>query len=480
MTDPKNPKSDDSTTEELTAYLDGELAPEAMQRVELRLGNDAEYRVELQALQKTWDLLDTIPLAEPGTSFTKTTMELIVGDAVQAAKKKQGRSWVWPLRIAFLIALPLVAFAAVFAIVRDFQTKPDRILIENLSIIENQPRYDSITYDMEFLKQLTKRDLFGYSKVMVDEKGELVGIESTDETKLVPDAPEDREAYVESLNVQQRVKLKRKLENFQKLSAVLLQKTRQFDERLSSMKNSAQLAATLTAYYDWLMEIDSGEVSRLRDLDAAQRIKAIAAIRYRQSLDQFGKDALAKLASPDDAAPILAWSEIVFNLKEQQIRRRFPQALAEHAKSQGHPTPPSQIIRRISNSGSLPALVDELLRVDRSFVEDLILGDREKTEMLYDMLSRNAQKQMDERSIKQRNELVLNWVESANQSKQAVSIEILKRFKKQLPAKERDRLDKMSTEESWSTLKQMFLERRKSTPTKLRPFEQELEELMNF
>ena len=48
----KQPENDFSVTEELTAYLDGELDPEKIQEVEMRLGKDPAYLAEMQSLQK--------------------------------------------------------------------------------------------------------------------------------------------------------------------------------------------------------------------------------------------------------------------------------------------------------------------------------------------------------------------------------------------------------------------------------------------
>lgn len=490
MTDSNNQNSDDSkfesdslddhvsTAEELTAYLDGELGPEAIERVELRLGTDPDYLAELQALQNTWDLLDTIPLAEPGVSFTKTTMELVVGEAFKSAKQKQSRSWVWPLRIAIMLAIPALLFAVVFALVRNLQTKPDRILIENLSVIENQPRYDAITYDMDFLELLNKRELFADSKVVINDQGEFNVIESSNEVQSVPATPELRQEFVENLDVQQRVKLKRKLDDYLKLTPAAIEKAKQFDAALNAKPNSAQLNSTLMAYYNWLLVIDSGKKSRLRDMSSEARVDAIASIRHEQALEEFGNDAISKLASPDDAAPILAWCEIVFNWNESKIRNRFPKALSSYLRSVNRSSPPSEIVRRKAKSSSLPDLIDFLIRVDQDWVEDLMLGDRD-TKMLYDLLSTKAQFQMDERSASERNDLVLSWVESAIQSKRQVSIKVLNEFERSLPEKERDMLKKMSREDYQSTLKQMFLKRRKG-PRQRNRFERDLESLMDF
>ena len=83
--------------EELSAYLDGELDEASVQRVEKRLADDAGYLAEMQSLQQTWDMLDQIPVTEPNRSFTKTTMEMVVGQARQESKRQF--SWFWPARI---------------------------------------------------------------------------------------------------------------------------------------------------------------------------------------------------------------------------------------------------------------------------------------------------------------------------------------------------------------------------------------------
>ena len=74
--------SDPLLIEELTAYLDGELEATEVQRVEQRLSTDPEYRAEMQALQRTWDLFDRLPDGHASSNFTQSTMEIVVQDAV--------------------------------------------------------------------------------------------------------------------------------------------------------------------------------------------------------------------------------------------------------------------------------------------------------------------------------------------------------------------------------------------------------------
>lgn len=66
--------------EELTAYLDGELSPNAAADLEARLVQDESLRQRLAELRKAYDLLDDLPLSTPRQSFTQTTIEMVVED----------------------------------------------------------------------------------------------------------------------------------------------------------------------------------------------------------------------------------------------------------------------------------------------------------------------------------------------------------------------------------------------------------------
>jgi len=60
--------------EELIAYLDGELSPEAEDALEGRLAQDPTLRLRLETLKRTYDLLDFLPKQEPSPDFTTRTL----------------------------------------------------------------------------------------------------------------------------------------------------------------------------------------------------------------------------------------------------------------------------------------------------------------------------------------------------------------------------------------------------------------------
>ena len=58
-TSPHNPTR--PTTDELVAYLDGELTADECRRVERRLASDADYRRRLTELEQAWSALEALP-----------------------------------------------------------------------------------------------------------------------------------------------------------------------------------------------------------------------------------------------------------------------------------------------------------------------------------------------------------------------------------------------------------------------------------
>jgi anti-sigma factor RsiW len=146
--------------EELTSYLDGELAADQVRKVEDRLARDAAYRAELQRLQRAWDLLDRLPRASLPESFSKSTLEMVAlaacDEALEVAQRlpeRQRRHRNWGLVGA--------AAAAVigFAIGRSWWSDPNAQLLEDLPVLKNYDLYYQVD-NIEFLKLLDRSGEF--------------------------------------------------------------------------------------------------------------------------------------------------------------------------------------------------------------------------------------------------------------------------------------------------------------------------------
>jgi anti-sigma factor RsiW len=146
--------------EQLVAYLDGELSPEEAQKVERRLSQDESFRQLLRGLQEAWDMLDELPQPTLDDAFTRTTVEMVAVRVSEDVKKEQARwqRWRHVRRIAQLATISLSLLAAFWGL-RYLQSRPDRELLEDLSVIQNVDFYKDVD-NLEFLERLAAEGTF--------------------------------------------------------------------------------------------------------------------------------------------------------------------------------------------------------------------------------------------------------------------------------------------------------------------------------
>jgi anti-sigma-K factor RskA len=146
--------------EELVAYLDGELDAEAARRLEERLRTDEALQQELQRLERTWDLLSTLPRTESNPSITKSTIEMLALESeedcrLQAARRVRRRRLMWAAAAAMLF---LAGWLGTI-VARTMWPDPDAPLLSDLPVIRQRELYQQAG-DIEFLRLLRQRGLF--------------------------------------------------------------------------------------------------------------------------------------------------------------------------------------------------------------------------------------------------------------------------------------------------------------------------------
>jgi anti-sigma factor RsiW len=147
-------------TEELTAYLDGELDGEHRNRVEERLATDGVYRNELHRLERAWRMLDVLPSAKVQDDFSRTTLAMVATAAsmeIEAAKvaAPQKRRRLQAIAAVGIVACGLVGMALGHWIWSD----PNLELLRDLPLLEHFDAYrhaDSV----EFLRSLDREGVF--------------------------------------------------------------------------------------------------------------------------------------------------------------------------------------------------------------------------------------------------------------------------------------------------------------------------------
>ncbi|MFV1964863.1 MAG: anti-sigma factor [Pirellulaceae bacterium] len=156
-----NPQPEpDLFRDQLVAYLDGELTPEASQAFERRLSEDPDLRRQLQLHQQTWDLLDAIPRVEVNETFTQTTVEMIAVSMEGEVQNIQHRQEV-KHRYYWLAGSSgaVLACALGFFVMSSFLAAPNRQLVEDLPVIENLDAFRS-AQSVDFLRALKREGLF--------------------------------------------------------------------------------------------------------------------------------------------------------------------------------------------------------------------------------------------------------------------------------------------------------------------------------
>src|SRR3972149_5403790 len=127
---------DPEFSEEIVAYLDGELSPDKAGRVEARLAADPSYREQLQRLDQAWSALEELPPATIDDTFAKTPIQM-VAFAAEKALAEQTRAM--PIqrrkRTRLLAVVGLCAAAAGFAFAAAFLPDAKQRLIDNLPVI---------------------------------------------------------------------------------------------------------------------------------------------------------------------------------------------------------------------------------------------------------------------------------------------------------------------------------------------------------
>ena len=439
---PHQPARDYETTELITSYLDGELSDEQRIAVEHRLTQDVDFRTELQQLQKTWDLLDEIPRYEPKTSFTQSTLELVVKDATREASRQQSKSSAWPLRIAALLVVPLVAFLLASFLTDFFQNADHRQLVNDLPLIENLYYYETAE-NFNLLISLQRSEQFSDSDPWQELADEQTQIES--ELGLLNSNFKQREAILASYDPDQLVQLKRKKTKFENLSEEELGEIRAFHQRLKHHADREELQRILVRYYNWLKSLDEVTRTEIMDLPANDRKARIRSIKTQQAERLFGL--VGSTALPDeDKKFVLDWVNLIVDSKREQIKRLN---LSEYRKKLDQ-------IRR-GEIKPYGRSIDRLLSISPEIAAELIFEDIESLKW---GLSPTGLQIFMGRDEEEQKKLVAQWLRSARYAQRLVTNEDLIEFYERLPPERKEELNNEDAERRRTILHRELLNER--------------------
>jgi anti-sigma factor RsiW len=139
----------------LVAYLDGELNDAEQRAIATKLTHSMTARREIEALERTWELLDLLPRPRASEDFTARTLTEVtqlsdagdwIGSTLKQTAMRAARTAAWVLAGSAALALG-------YAVTQWAWPNPTARLARDLSIAEHLDEYRDVdTY--EFLDEL--------------------------------------------------------------------------------------------------------------------------------------------------------------------------------------------------------------------------------------------------------------------------------------------------------------------------------------
>lgn len=441
--------------QELTAYLDGELSPDEVAQVEKRLNQDPAYRAQMQALQRTWEAFDVISNEELDDTFVRTTMEMVAADAKSSVSAAPLKTRYFRSLLTMLI--PLGIFLASYTWTWRVQTQPHRLLLQNFDLIERFDQYQKTSFDFEFLVKLKQRDLFSdsadFAFEQMDDLSNVVS-ELDSHSGRKTNGSDSLEERLESLSLAEKQQLKLNFDAYLSLPRSELSRVNEFHRKLQLDPEQNQLLSVLNKYYQWLKVVGPSDRARLLDADVESRLNEIARLLSEQSRIALGRQGATSLPLDRDQEHLMNWFNFTVKSNELLFRRALPRIVSEYQqRSPTSPQVPAAQLALLASRAPLNQIVAILLRADRAFIRDTIYQD---IDLLKRGLSFEAQVIIADQDPDDQKTLILNWIETVNRAKSAIPEEKLQTFYEQLPAEQRDKLDRMSMEDWVNTLGRMY------------------------
>jgi anti-sigma factor RsiW len=165
-------------TEELVAYLDGELDAKATESLATQLSLDPKLRAEADALQRAWAILDILPRPQPSAAFATRTVSQVIpvplaasgtqvvplsGLAIPAMAslpaERPGPGF-WILSTMFILLAAIGGYFSHKALAPTARTVSPDPPLEDVMLMKNLRLYRHVD-DVEYLKKLDAPETFG-------------------------------------------------------------------------------------------------------------------------------------------------------------------------------------------------------------------------------------------------------------------------------------------------------------------------------
>ena len=298
--------------EELAAYLDGEMDAESRERLESQLATDAKLRGRLQALERTWEMLDELDAAPVGEPFTHSTLEMVALAAGEDADReninapRRKRRWRF-MAFALLAASAAAGFGAVVVLAPD----PNARLLGELPLLERFNRY-RYADSAAFLASLRDRGLFAEANENTASASGPIAAESS---------IEQRRQYLLALAPEEKERLRLNAERYEKLPDAERRRVEELHEELRRDPDAERLTSIMDRYYDWLKTLPAYSRAELAEMEAGNRIEWIAKRLQQEELRK-----IERLLSGEDREKLWKWTAEYVERHENSFTDSLPES----------------------------------------------------------------------------------------------------------------------------------------------------------
>jgi len=422
----------DNWQDELVAYLDGEVSADERERIEDRLAEDDAYRASLVELERSWRMLDRLPITDPDRDFTKSTIAMVTAELTNSSSGRAKTSLPWGKIFAGLAAA-LLGFLAIIMPARKRQQSE----LLDLPVIQNLDLYRYVE-SVDLLKRI--RDEGAVTSSGSEPVNEVRWHQSVEVNQI--------RSGVEQLDGVKKAELSDLRDRFHGLSNEEQARMRSLHQSLVEDPNSAALFETLYGYREWLTSLSAAERADLLDIeDPIERVAAINQLRKSQLREWSGQGEVELTRQDLEAIARFVHRHVGEN--EDYILSKLPASARDRAKkSLSSPSRGAMLwfstLAKGKNQGDMPAPSPENLRRLEKTLSPAAIQEW-----------RNA------KEGEARHQLTANWMRRAmtlQHKRFAASPEELETFYlESLTSAERDELKQLPPEEMREQLRRRYL-----------------------
>ena len=150
--------------DDLVAYLDGELPDGVAQAIDQVLARSEVARHEVEALARTWEMLDALPVPKASDEFVERTMTTLkVGEVPYNITEQPWFAYVkkGAVLAEWFAVLSLSGWLG-FQITSRWVPNEQEQILEDLPLLQNFDAYQEVQ-SLDFLEQLNKSGEFNTS-----------------------------------------------------------------------------------------------------------------------------------------------------------------------------------------------------------------------------------------------------------------------------------------------------------------------------